>query len=261
MTPDEPLSLSNTIVEMNENLLQSISVRCQRTLDTLQEQFPLRDTGRKQKITTGDALFGQENLAKKARLDEQDQPIETNSFEAQAAAQKKATLKTIGTVTPVEDFQTLIEQGTISLADLCKQMATLIIEFIHNSHGDALFDKAMQCLQCLRDICIQKLEPKLFNDLLGSIKRQSTAIDGRKDFWKRIIEGKTTTEREREKNKIDRLGKVSLITGEECIESNVIPIEAVKFLEEETAEEVMNRTTTNDDQDNEEDLVSSIFND
>lgn len=186
-------------MEMNETLLQSISMRSQRLIDTLQEQFPLRETGRKQKITTGDALFG----SKKARLDEEeaaattDQPVETNSFEALAAAQKKATLKTIGTVTPVEDFQSLIQQGTIPLSDLCKQMATLIVEFIHNSHGDALFDKTMLCLKSLRDVCIQKLEPKIFNDLIGSIKRQSTAIDGRKDFWKRVVQGKMSNAKKR----------------------------------------------------------------
>lgn len=39
----------------------------------------------------------------------------------------------------------------------------------------------------------------------------------------------------------------------------MIPVEAKKFLEEETANEVMNNTTTTGDQDdNEEDLVSEI---
>ena len=46
-----------------------------------------------------------------------------------------------------------------------------------------------------------------------------------------------------------------MITSEECIESNVIPIEATKFLEDETPEEAMNRNSTTDDQDAEEDLV------
>ena len=56
------------------------------------------------------------------------------------------------------------------------------------------------------------------------------------------------------------LEKISLITSEECIESNVIPVEAKKFLEEETANEVINNTSTAGDQDeNEEDLVSEIY--
>ena len=47
-----------------------------------------------------------------------------------------------------------------------------------------------------------------------------------------------------------------MITSEECIESNVLPIEAKKFLEEETATETLNHVlTTNDDNDEEEDLV------
>jgi Ku-like protein len=68
-------------------------------------------------------------------------------------------------------------------------MSTLILELINNSHGDALFEKALQCIECLREICIQKLEPKVFNDLQVLIKKQATNIDGRKDFWKKIVNG------------------------------------------------------------------------
>lgn len=114
---------------------------------------------------------------------------DSSSFEAQAAAKKKATIRTIGTITPVEDFKTLIEQGLSSYEDISKQMSTLILELINNSRGDILFDKALQCIQCLRAMCIKKLEPKLFNDLLVSIKKQAANIDGRKDFWKKIIDG------------------------------------------------------------------------
>jgi hypothetical protein len=58
VTPDEPLSLSNTIMQMKDTLVQSIVGRSKRTLDTLHEQFTLRDTDRRKKLTTGDALFG-----------------------------------------------------------------------------------------------------------------------------------------------------------------------------------------------------------
>jgi hypothetical protein len=68
-------------------------------------------------------------------------------------------------------------------------MSILILELINNSRGDTLFDKALQCIQCLREICIKKLEPKIFNDLQNLIKKQTTNIDGRKDFWKKIVDG------------------------------------------------------------------------
>src|SRR5438045_2221636 len=52
------------------------------------------------------------------------------------------------------------------------------------------------------------------------------------------------------------LEKLSLITNEECIESNVLPIEATKFLEEETPIESVNNDPTTNQQDGEdEDLV------
>jgi hypothetical protein len=56
------------------------------------------------------------------------------------------------------------------------------------------------------------------------------------------------------------LEKISLITSDECIESNVIPIEAKKFLEEETAAEALNNAPiANEQDDEEEDLVCRIF--
>lgn len=52
------------------------------------------------------------------------------------------------------------------------------------------------------------------------------------------------------------LEKISLVTSDECIESNVIPIEAKKFLEEDTAAEAMNNIPVNNEQDgDDEDLV------
>jgi hypothetical protein len=112
-----------------------------------------------------------------------------SSFEAQALASKRATLRTMGTVTPVDDFRALIEQDTNAFTDVCQQMSAIVIEFIQNSHGDALFDKAIQCLLALRCSCIEKLEPKLFNDLAILIRNRTQSADGRKDFWKKMIEG------------------------------------------------------------------------
>ncbi|CAM4754730.1 unnamed protein product [Rotaria magnacalcarata] len=247
VTPEEPLSLSNTIEEMNNTLIQSIVSKSKRTLDTVHEDFVLRETERRQKITTGDQLFGNDDhLTKKLRLEEneniEEPTTDSTSFEAQSAAKKKAAISTIGTITPVEDFKTLIEQGSPSFTDVCKQMSTIILELINNSRGDALFEKALQCIQSLREICIQKLEPKLFNDFQIVIKRQAANIDGRKDFWTKIVDE-----------------KISLITSDECIESNVIPIEAKKFLEEETANEMLNNALgTNEEDGDDEDLFDLI---
>lgn len=194
---------------MNEALVRSVVAKSKRTLDTVHDQFTLRETNRRQKITTGDALFGEHDLyekhtldahahllrtsssTKRARTDETgDEPAtDPTSFEAQAAAKKKAAIRTVGTVTPVDDFKVLVEQGSPSFTDVCKQLCTLILELINNSRGDSLFEKALQCLQCLRDACIAKLEPKIFNDFAVLLKRLAAEPDGRKDFWKKIVSG------------------------------------------------------------------------
>ncbi|CAF4477943.1 unnamed protein product, partial [Rotaria magnacalcarata] len=60
-------------------------------------KFGLRDTDRRQKITTGDALFGNVDSSTKRRLDENENveeptadsttaPADSGSFESQAAA-------------------------------------------------------------------------------------------------------------------------------------------------------------------------------
>ncbi|CAF4639203.1 unnamed protein product [Rotaria sp. Silwood2] len=58
VTPEKSLSLSNTIIQMNDALVQSAVSKIKRTLDTVHEQVVLRDTERRQKITTSDHLFG-----------------------------------------------------------------------------------------------------------------------------------------------------------------------------------------------------------
>ena len=53
------------------------------------------------------------------------------------------------------------------------------------------------------------------------------------------------------------LEKLSLITNEECVESNILPVEAMKFLEEEALLETVTAGPTGNEQDGEEeDLVS-----
>ena len=45
-------------MEMNDTLVRSVTTKNKRILDSVHEEFSLRDTDRRQKITTGDALFG-----------------------------------------------------------------------------------------------------------------------------------------------------------------------------------------------------------
>ena len=52
------------------------------------------------------------------------------------------------------------------------------------------------------------------------------------------------------------LEQLSLITNEECVESNIIPVEATKFLDDETPVEIENNTATGTEHDgDDEDLV------
>lgn len=58
------------------------------------------------------------------------------------------------------------------------------------------------------------------------------------------------------KNLLLVVEKLNLITNEECVESNILPVEAMKFLEEEIDPETIAATETGNDQEGEEeDLV------
>ena len=49
-------------MEMSDELIQSIARKNKRSLDAVQSQFTIRDTGKRQKITTGGDLFGSGDL-------------------------------------------------------------------------------------------------------------------------------------------------------------------------------------------------------
>ena len=111
---------------------------------------------------------------------------------------------------------------------------------------------------------MEKLEPKVFNDLEVLIKKQAAGVDGRKDFWQKIVDGNRLTFDEWEQYDQDLLlfvEKLSLITNEECPESNILPVEAMKFLQEEAPMESIDIDPTGNAQEGEdEDLVSDYAN-
>jgi hypothetical protein len=178
-------------MDMNEQLIQTMSVRSKRTFDQLQAQFPLRDTEKRKKITTGATLFG--SATDEGQIEEPSIDEHSSSFEAQAAAQRRTTIRTIGTITPIEDFKALLQQDRAAVISIFQQMAKLIMEFVHHSHGDTMFDKAIQCLLAYREAAASTLEPKAFNDFLISVKKQSSNPDGPNDFWQRILHGKSAS--------------------------------------------------------------------
>ena len=49
-------------------------------------------------------------------------------------------------------------------------------------------DEVLQCVECSRQVCIQKSEPSLLKDLQISIKRRAAIADGRKDFRMKIVD-------------------------------------------------------------------------
>ncbi|CAF0990776.1 unnamed protein product [Didymodactylos carnosus] len=243
--PDEPLSFSNTILENYEQSCRNVAVNSRKTLEQLNKQFLLKVTERKAKMTTGEALFGTDDV-KKPVGDEKENIVTNDGLESDKvnmeamATKKKLTIKQIGSVTPMEDFKTIIESQSLPFEEACRQLRDQITDLIQNSFGDAFYLKALACLIGLRETCIQKLEPNVYNDFIRNLKKWLQTI-ARKDFWDKIVQEKLT-----------------IISSNECIESNVFPAEAESFLAEDTPEDTANKPGTIDQAENEEDLLDLI---
>lgn len=81
-------------------------------------------------------------------------------------------VKEIGSVNPVSDFNKMINDRNVDrVGDAVEQMQNMIKRQINASINSDLFDKAMECLLCLRDGCANEDEAESFNEFLHEIAK------------------------------------------------------------------------------------------
>jgi len=243
-------------MESYEQSCRPIALKSRKMFEDVSSLFSLKDTDRKTKLTTGESLFGTDD-AKKPRLHEKENIEQTDASAATAGAgdsdaittaassettKKKITVQHVGTVSPVEDFKQIVEHQIQTFDMACNELRDQISQFILNSYGDSLYTKALSCLLALREACITKLEPNIYNQFLKKLKEWLPLVI-KTTFWDKIKEEKLT-----------------LISSNECIESNVFQVEAEKFLEDDAqSDALLNKATTADGgAQDEEDLFDLI---
>jgi ATP-dependent DNA helicase 2 subunit 2 len=121
-------------------------------------------------------------------------------------------VKEITSVDPIGDFKKMVSDRKVDrVGDALGQMQTMIERFVKNSLKGDLFDKALECLQAMRETCIREDEAQRYNEFLHRIKRVF-AKGSHAEFFQRLA----------------ALGKAaSLITTKEsAISSNVTEEEA-----------------------------------
>ena len=94
------------------------------------------------------------------------------------------SVKEIGSVNPIADFNRMMTDRKEDLVKTAlEQMEKMIKRFIDSSMNGDLFDKAVECLQAMREGSIKEDEAESFNNLAKQLKRNP-------DFFKKMQESK-----------------------------------------------------------------------
>ena len=127
---------------------------------------------------------------------------------------KDDEVKEITSVDPIGDFKKMVSDRKVDrVGDAIGQMQNMIERFVKNSLKGDLFDKALECLQAMRETCVREDEAQRYNEFLQRVKR-IFAKGSHAEFFQRFAQqGK----------------QLSLITVKEsAISSNVTEDEALK---------------------------------
>ena len=127
---------------------------------------------------------------------------------------KDDEVKEITSVDPIGDFRKMVSDRKVDrVGEAIGQMQNMIERFVKNSLKGDLFDKALECLQTMRETCVKEDEAQKYNDFLHRIKR----IFGKgshSEFFQKLVRS---------------LNPLSLITSKEsAISSNVSEEDARK---------------------------------
>ncbi|EFC39669.1 Ku70/Ku80 beta-barrel domain-containing protein [Naegleria gruberi] len=122
----------------------------------------------------------------------------------------------VKTTNPTKDFSEMLNRKDVDMVDKAiQEMQVVIFKLVNDSIEDQYYEKVLACIKTLREGCIREAEPNQFNNFLKKLK-QSYSKGKREDFWCSFIVQ----------------NNISLITQDECDESEVTEDEAKKFLTE-----------------------------
>jgi len=144
---------------------------------------------------------------------------------------KEEAKKIISTHNPIEDFKEMINYKYEDLTNpALDQMRNIIIKFINESFKGSYYIKAVDCINALRDACIEEDEVEFFNNFLGELK-QVFPKEKYMEIWKLIIQN-----------------KITLISVKENIKSNMTEEECNQWLSMIDKKEIITSTLNDLDQ-------------
>ncbi|RZF45491.1 hypothetical protein LSTR_LSTR011015 [Laodelphax striatellus] len=95
-------------------------------------------------------------------------------------------LTAVGSVTPVEDFLSLLKKPTADFDILCEQMQTIIQELVVRASDPEMLEKPVAALKCLRETCVERKKTADFNTWLHKLKGTAVANE-LNDFWNVLV--------------------------------------------------------------------------
>jgi ATP-dependent DNA helicase 2 subunit 2 len=119
---------------------------------------------------------------------------------------------------PIPEFKQVFEVGSDEeeIRDVCKQFASIIVDWIRHSVGDSKYGQAVEGILVMREELVDIEMPEIFNDFLMDLKKKvfGGELNGDRSFmWYKI-----------------RTGKLWLITSEEAQGSEVTAEESKAFM-------------------------------
>lgn len=131
------------------------------------------------------------------------------------ASLAKGEVTQVGTVDPVGDFRTIINQKDEDRFDeAAKQMRNRILQLVLDSFRDQFFAKALDCVKVLRKEAIKAGESAMLNIFLQEMKEKIINQRGH-EFWLLLVKE-----------------RVTLITQDEAADSSITDTQAKEFLED-----------------------------
>ncbi|KAL7676328.1 hypothetical protein ACOME3_002582 [Neoechinorhynchus agilis] len=123
----------------------------------------------------------------------------------------------IGSLIPDQDYSALTEKYPNLLHSLSISLYEVIKDLILASDDTlTFFDRALQCWSVMREVCLKRSEPNVFNEILKGLK-ESIQVNSRiGEFWPLLVQR-----------------RITLINRDECSNSHVLKEEAEAFLEED----------------------------
>lgn len=158
------------IPEMNENIQQYMRPNIQKFTEATPQ---IEEFAKQHKLVQVETKQEKRRIYWKDVIEQEEKKLESLTAE-QAAERLKmdkdekpdANIKEIGSINPIADFKRMItdrKQDLVSTA--LDQMDKLIRRFIDSSMSGDLFDKAIGCLQAMREGCVNEDEAESFNTL------------------------------------------------------------------------------------------------